>query len=78
MHGFYRVEASKVFCIECKNTLYAVNLHGGYKAGVMHLDAADAVLHQQAAPFPMNSRTVRKECKGGFNLASSKICFFGR
>ena len=78
MHGFHRVEASKVFCIECKNTPHAVGVHRGDEAGIMHLNAADAIGHQQMTPFRMNARVIRKEDKCRLDLSCAEIRLFRR
>jgi hypothetical protein len=39
MNGFNLVVPLKVFGIECKDALDAVDIHCGNKAGVMHLNA---------------------------------------
>ena len=58
MHGLNLVEAGEVFCVEGKDALYAVDMHGCNEPCIMHLDSGDAIVHQQSPPFLMNCKGV--------------------
>ncbi|MFZ1085563.1 MAG: hypothetical protein WAN35_11400 [Terracidiphilus sp.] len=73
MDGFDLVEARKVFCIEGQDALYVMDVHGGNESHIMHLNAADAIIHQQAASYVMNRLTIRKKPKRGFNVSGSNL-----
>jgi hypothetical protein len=59
--SFYVCKSGEVAGVEGEDALYAVNMHGRRKSGVVNLRAADVVGNQQASPLDMNGRGVGKQ-----------------
>jgi len=58
MDSFDLVEARETFCVEGQDTLYVVDVHGGNKPRIMHLNPGDAIVHQQTTPFLVDCESV--------------------
>lgn len=66
-------EAGEVSRVEGEDALDAVDMHGGDQAGVMDLDAGDAMRHKQLAPFLMYIETIGKQSDSGFDGACPAV-----
>jgi hypothetical protein len=67
MNGFDLIEAREILRAEGQNTLHTMDMHGGNKPCILHLDSGDAVVHQQPAPFLMYRWVVGEQSEAGFN-----------
>jgi hypothetical protein len=66
MDGFDIREAREVSCVEGEDALDAVYMHGCNQAGVVDLNAGDAMGHKQLAPVLMDLDSVWQETEFRF------------
>jgi hypothetical protein len=60
MQSFDPGEAGKILRVKRQDFLHSVDAHDGDEMSVVHLDARDAIIHEQSTPFFVCRQAIGK------------------
>jgi len=78
MNRFDVFESGEVFCFEGEDSPDSVNAHSCHKPGVVYLNAGNAIIPEQPAPFLVNREAVGEKEKCVFDVSGSNLGLFWR